>query len=166
MRKDMGGNDDKDSRERWYYDACALHGSASAYGEIFRSKNPVNPVVSHLALGEALANCRVQKSGKKRQQNLDEKTDAFIELIKKLDSYITIVENDGCDSYFNKIQEKFPRLGITDALHMAIALREHCVVFYTSDSDLLGLPSQKVRDLGKVCGVERFAVVKRDFREG
>lgn len=144
-----------ENKERWYYDACALGKSKGEYGEILRKNNSVKPVFSHLALGEAFGNSYL----KSKKTNFD-KLNAFVDLIKKLEPYIDIVENDGKDSVLNDIRETFPALPITDSMHIAIALENKCVCIKSLDPDFCGQDKNKFNELGKKYGLPHFSIIK------
>ena len=137
--------------ECWYYDACALDRSKSSYGEMFNKNHPIKAVVSHLSFGEAYANAHLK--GEKQ-------ADAFIRLMRSLSQYVTIVGNDGCESEFKKIRSFFPRLSITDSVHLATAILNRCVVIRTIDSDFIGLPRRKLNELGSEFGLPHLSIKK------
>ena len=87
------------SKERWYYDACVLDKSKSAYAEMFDRHHPINAVISHLALGEAFANSH--RKGSHVAGELEA-------LIRGLSEFIEIVGNDGCDDILREVQAQFP----------------------------------------------------------
>lgn len=139
----------KKLRVRWYYDACALEGEGTIYEIVNTRRYPKESVLSHLSLGEAYGNCFL--GGK-------EKSEAFIELIEKLRRHITIIKNDGIDNQFEEVKAKIPALSITDAIHLATALKNDCSLIRTIDRDLYGIEKNKVHDLGKKFGIEEFSI--------
>lgn len=149
----MSGKRTEDSnKEHWYYDACMLDKGKSQYAELFNSPYPVQAIISHLTLGEAFANSYLKGSNQ---------LDAFVELIKSLGKYITIVQYDGSTKTLNTVQESFPALSITDAMHMATALDNRCVCIKTIDPDFCGLSRPKLNELGNKYGLEHFSISKK-----
>ncbi len=144
---------EKKVKEKWYYDACTLDDDIDIYDEIINKNKQFHrgSLVSHLSLGEAYGNCH----------NKDElMADAFIDLIKSLGDRIQIIGNDSIEKQFKKVKSKFTKLSITDAMHLATALKHLCSVFRTIDPDLYKLPHKKVAELGTECGMPRFCVSK------
>ncbi len=139
------------NKPRWYYDACTLERSKSAYAEMFNSHYPIQAIISHLSFGEAYANAHLK--GK-------EQVDAFVKLMHSLSPYIEVVENDGCDDAFAKVREKFERLKITDAMHLAIAINNGCEIVRTTDRDLYGLPKPDLKSLGQIYGLSSLAITQ------
>lgn len=136
---------------KWYYDACVLDESKNTYYEII-NKNPkfsITSITSHLGLGEAYGNCR--KKG-------EEQAEAFISLINKLGNRLDIVGNDDIEKELIRILEVFPALSITDAIHLATAIRCKCEILRTIDPDLHRLPHKKVRKLAEEFGCPGFAI--------
>ena len=144
------------SLDRWYYDACVLDKSKSAYAEMFNRHYPIKAVISHLALGEAFANSH-------RRGN--EVADAFMSLVRDLSPYIEIVGNDGCDAILHDVKREFQHLSITDALHVATAIKNNCVNLRTIDRDLYGIPQRKkLQEIGVKFGLRSFSITKMVFR--
>lgn len=135
---------------RWYYDSCALEESVQIVGEIINKKNPKEVIISHLTLGEALGNSL--KKGEEVQ-------DSFIKLIKTIRSYIKVVGNDNVEKILDDAYHFF-RLSLTDAIHVATAIKHKCTVLRTSDRDLYGIDKSKIARLGKKYGIENFSISK------
>ncbi|MFH1392440.1 MAG: PIN domain-containing protein [bacterium] len=89
-----------------------------------------------LALGEAYANSYIKKD--------EEKLRAFLCLMDLLRGRISIISNDYAEEEFEKAKEKFPRLSISDALHIATAIKHSCSIFKTADRDIYGLNPCKI----------------------
>ncbi len=124
-------------KEGWYYDACALDYGKAIYGEIINKRNPIRRVVSHLSLGEAYGNCRFKGP---------EQESAFLQLMRIAGKRMEIVgHDDGVETIFNSVREKFPRLSFTDAMHLATAIKNRCCVFRTADGDF-DLEPAEIRD--------------------
>ena len=137
---------------RYYYDACALDYDKSILGEIIKNnKFNIKSVVSHLALGEAYANCKLKS---------EEIEDSFTDLIRSMGSYLTIVHNDGVEGEILKVKEIFPALSITDSMHLAAALKHKCSVLRTRDRDFFGQDSEKLKEIGNHFGITNFCVSK------
>jgi hypothetical protein len=139
--------------EKWYYDANSLDDGKGVYGEIL-NKHPKKTIISHLAIGEAYGNCL--GDGK-------EKSEAFIRLMDSLmkikdRKIIQIVGNDGINVQLDKVREKMDRLSITDAIHLATALKHGCCMFKTSDRDLKGLNDPLVKEVCEDCGVGLISI--------
>lgn len=137
--------------EVWYYDACALDSSKNTYAEIINKNNKHLSVVSHLSLGEAYGNSHLKSK---------EVVASFVGLIDKLSDYLTIVSNDGIDNIFHQIRDKFSRLSITDAMHVATAIANGCVILRTTDRDLTGMDKKKLSDIAKDFHLDRFSVTE------
>ncbi len=130
-----------------------LRGTSNFF-EIINGRHSIKPVLSHLSLGEAFGNCFLK--GK-------EKAGAFIGLIEKLRDYISIIENDGIDNQFEEVKNQVPALSalsITDAIHVATALKNGCSVLRTFDRDLYGIAKCKVRNLGNKFDIPEFSISK------
>ena len=143
--------------ERWYYDACAIDSEKHIYGEIVSKKNPIKPIISHLALGEAYGNCCY-----KYKKNYN-KIDAFCTLIGSLVELhcVEFIGNDDIDSIFTEIKNNFGRLSITDAIHLSTAIKSECNILRTTDPDLLGIPGKKITDFcEKSFGIKNFKITK------
>jgi len=133
-------NGSESARPRWYYDACTLDRSKSSYAEMFNNRHRPRAVISHLSFGEAYANSHLKGP---------EQADAFVKLMNSLSQYIEVVGNDGCDLIFSRVREIFPRLSLTDAIHIATAIGNHCVIIRTTDQDMHGLSRTGLNDLAK-----------------
>ena len=142
----------QDSCPKWYYDACTLDKSKSEYAEMFNSKYKIQPVISHLAFGEAFANSYI-----KGKENLD----AFVLLMEKLRPFIKVVQNDGYRGILENIKESFPSLSNTDAMHLATALENGCVCIKTIDPDFCGLNRKKLSELGAKYDIPDFFINKK-----
>lgn len=131
--------------ERWYYDACTLD-SKDTYSQIVNKKTPPREsIISHLSLGEAFAGSH--RKGK-------EASGTFAELIEALRDYIKIVGNDGIESELSVVRQQIGRISLTDAAHLATALKCGCIILRTSDQDLLGISKAKLREIAKILGKE------------
>jgi hypothetical protein len=89
---------------------------------------------------------------------------AFMELMTALGPYFEVVENDICDGVIAEVRVEFPRLSITDAMHLATAIEAKCVVVRTSDADLYGLSHKQLNKLGAKYGLPHFSVTKMAFK--
>ena len=137
----------KKSLEYYYYDACALEGE-EALSEIINKRIP-NAILSHLSLGEAYG---VSLSKGK------EKSECFIELIDRISNYIKIVGNDNIDNVFEVVRDEIPRLSITDAIHVATAIKYKCRTLRTLDKDLKGKDGKKILQLGNRFNISTFSI--------
>ncbi len=137
-------------RERWYYDSCALDYDKEIYGEMTSKKNPIVPVVSHLSLGEAYGNCH--RKGRPQEE-------AFLSLMRIVGSKIEIVGNDVADKILNEVRTTFPRLSITDSVHLATAIIAKCSIFRTMDDDF-DLDAGEVAKLAANHSVPNFKIRK------
>jgi len=144
----------KEPSEKWYYDACTLDDKLNTYAEIINYGH--KSYTSHLAIGEACANCLL-KAGKTRDYEL---LDLFIDLLKKLRNLgvLEIVGNDGVDVLLSKINEILPAFSITDSIHLATALREQCCIFRTTDKDFIGLTNTISKQLSYASGIAKFNI--------
>lgn len=141
------------SKERWYYDACALDEGKNTYAEIINKNFPKTALISYLSLGEAYGNCYKKSKTK---------AEALLELIEKLRNYIEIVDNDGIEDIFEEIQDEFDtnRLSITDSIHLATAIFHKCDILRTADRDLYGLDPRKILKLSENFDLKRFKITK------
>lgn len=135
-----------------YYDACVLE-EELIYHEI-TSKSKIKPIISHLALGEAYGNCL--KNGEQQADDFLR----FIGLLKK-HGYLNIVGNDKIDKIFTHIRDSQDfRFSITDAIHLATAIRERCSVFTTKDKgDFEEIHKDKIKNLGRKYGILNLCVL-------
>ena len=137
--------------DSWYYDACALDSGTEVYGEMTSKSNPIRPIVSHLALGEAYGNCH--NKGKAQE-------DAFLRLMRVASRKMEIVGNDGIEEILSITKETFPKLSFTDAIHLATAIKFKCNIFRTSDNDFCGLDHEKVKKYGSNFEIPNFRIKK------
>jgi|AntRauTorcE11897_2_1112592.scaffolds.fasta_scaffold22911_1 predicted nucleic acid-binding protein len=121
----------QDAQESRYYDACTLS-SVSVISEIVNQKH--NSVISHLAVGESIAN-EYSKHGIDAGQNAVRLFEQLVGLGK-----INIVGHDDVAKPFNAVRSEFTSLSITDALHLATAIKHQCTVFQSADSDFCNEP--------------------------
>ncbi|MBU6427103.1 PIN domain-containing protein [Patescibacteria group bacterium] len=140
--------------EKWYYDACTLDRDLETLSEIINKHHPKQAYTSHLAIGEAYANC----SNKSVERNDPEILSAYVDLISKLRKYLRIVSNDGVEKILEKIKSMRPTLSITDSIHLATAIREQCCVFRTTDHDFNGFSKQDQIDLAHAFGMSRLSI--------
>jgi predicted nucleic acid-binding protein len=114
-----------------YFDACTLDSSADIYDLIINKLHQNSAIVSHLAIGEACG-----RALEKGESTLN----AFVELITSIRDHIKIVGNDGVDSIVQEIWDgnEIKRIGMTDAIHLATAIKHGCSVFKTADRDFSG----------------------------
>lgn len=133
-----------------YYDACALDSDKYLYSEIISTRG-FRGIASHLSLGEAYGNC-FTKTKRARE--------SFAVLIEKLveNKFLSIVGNDSVDAVLKLVRETFPALSVTDAVHLATALKKGCSVFKTGDRDFCGLNKHAVNELGKKYSIEAFRI--------
>ena len=114
------------NKHKIYFDACALE-TKYIYENFYSNyKHGQRFFVSHLSLGEALGNC---KNPEQRQYFLD----LFNNLIDNFE--LKVIETDNCDKIFYNLRNRFNRLSITDALHLATAISNKFNEFYTRDGD-------------------------------
>lgn len=136
--------------ERWYYDACALDSKLGTYSQIVNKKNPPREtIISHLSLGEAFANSH--RKGK-------EVSETFAELIENLRGFFRLEGNDGIESELTVIQGEVARISLTDAVHLATALKYDCNILRTTDKDLLGIPKARLKKIAEKLGKDRCTI--------
>jgi len=142
-------------KRKYYYDACTLD-LKETYPEIIknRKKFQIESLVSHLSLGEALGNCHMKG---------ETKFEAFVDLIKKILAFVTVVGNDNIERQTRKITEIFPTLSSTDSMHVATALKHSCEILRTTDPDLYNQNKIKVRELGRFFGNGNFCLSRMDL---
>jgi len=144
------------SSQKWYYDACALDNDKNTYKEVFNNnkRRSIESLAGNLSIGEAYGNS-YRKKGK-------EAADSFINLIKALNKIGAFKIVDHCDikNLFSEIIARFPRLEMTDAIHLSTAIRNGCCNLRTVDSDLYNLPSKEVRELAIKFNAPNFAITK------
>jgi predicted nucleic acid-binding protein len=131
----------ENGKQKWYYDACTLDKKTNIYHEII-NRTEKRSIISHLAIGEAYGSCRVKGA---------DQASAFIELIRSLDAHIEVVGNDikrrGVD--IATIKDAFPKLTLSDLVHLATAIDLGCSIMKTSDCHLYDLPVQEVKELSE-----------------
>ena len=115
-------------KECWYYDACALNATASVK-EITNGK--MVSILSHLAVGEAVSN--EYRKGLERGRTFVE----ILELMTEAANMKYVGHDEGAVTrYFYDVRDEFPALSLTDAIHVATAIKHKCKVLKTSDGDL------------------------------
>jgi len=146
---------------KWYYDACVLDELwfSDIMNEGTNRHCPKMIVLSHLALGEAFGNIY----NKKKPEALLAFTD-FINSLKKA-AHVSVVGNDD-DNYpslFDQIRGDVSELSITDAIHVATAIKEECCNIISNDRDINGLSDfklKKIKDRAAKLGVLNFCITK------
>ncbi|MFT4326546.1 MAG: PIN domain-containing protein [Candidatus Woesearchaeota archaeon] len=127
----MGHKKTSPKNRQCYLDACALHESKSMLGQLYskKSKEKIQPITSHLSLGEAIGNILYKK-------HADPKV--FVESIEKFiaKGILKITGNDDVKKYMEAINLHI-RLSETDTMHVATAIKNKCDIFITTDSDIL-----------------------------
>jgi len=147
---------EKKRKERCYYDACALDYDKGTYSYIINERYYVESMASYLSLGEAYGNC--YKKG-------EEKLKAFTKLMEESRDLIKIISNDYIEEQLEMVRKKFKRLTITDAVHLATALKHRCKIFRTIDPDIYKLDPEKVKELAKECNVPKFSIEKVEIKK-
>ena len=138
---------------KWYYDANALDSGKGFYREIINSR-PKETLISHLAIGEAYGNCL----GKGKEEAM-----AFTELMDKIRGLfgkynIKIIGNDDIEKQLDIVRGKIKRISITDAVHLATALKYKCCMFRTSDRDLYGQDTLLIKEVSDGCDCETISI--------
>lgn len=145
-------------QRRWYYDACVLSGNLKVQQQIVNSNpaNKIKAITSHLAIGEALGSIVYKKK---------EPVDAFINLITTYHrtGYLTIMGNDKLEKYLALIKKQSFELDLTDAIHLAAALKKKCERLISSDKHF-DYSKAKYHDLGNRCGIKNFCFEKVKFQ--
>jgi len=135
----------------YYYDACALEEGREYYREFLDRQNPHICVVGFLSLGEAYGNAH-----RKGASALE----AFTKLMGSIGDKIRVVGHQDIKSILEDTLQEFPALELTDAIHLATAIREKCSILRTADRDLFGLHSGRVATLAKRHGCSQFAITR------
>ena len=125
-----------------YYDACML-GTGQLYPLVTSSYGEDIHTFSHLGAGEAICSEHLKKSKSPDKRMLEN----FIAFLSALEDRVTVVGNDCKKNYLRDILEKFPTLEIADALHLATALSNDCIIFHTADPDLTDLDIKTLHEL-------------------
>jgi predicted nucleic acid-binding protein len=154
------GEKSRKARERWYYDACTLD-KKNVYFEIINKKRPKEAIISHLSLGEAYGNCHIK--GKQPRSEALSAFSGFIEELR-LGGHITIVGNDDIEDELDDIRDMFKDLSITDAIHLATAIKYKCGVFVTTDHDFLKLPKNELNKLAERFELDKLVIIKMPDR--
>lgn len=133
-----------------YYDSCALEDDI-IQREIINSKNSFEMVTSHLALGEAIANIKFHKN--------DEAASLVARLLMTLskERKIKFLGHDDIGKVLEKVRETFPRLAISDSIHLATAIQNQCSIFVTADRDF-NVNKQDLRELAKEYGIPDIGI--------
>lgn len=95
----------------------------------------------------------------------EEAVHSFVDLILKLQGYLTIVQHDDVVTIFDQVRERFPRLSLSDAVHLATAIKCRCCVFKTSDHDFHGIGSVIKRFVEEKFSINYFGVLEVKKRE-
>ena len=134
---------------RIYYDANMF--IRKCVGEIVNnnSSKGVASITGHLALGEAFGTAR-----RKGQEELE----SLLGVIEHLGSYLRVVSHDGINDHLALVLEIFPRLAMSDAIHLATALSNDCEILRSSDGDLYGLDKHKLERLCSECGSNKLLI--------
>src|SRR3989344_9192689 len=150
-----------ENQQKWYYDACALDNDKHAYGEIYNGgkRNGRIALAGNLSIGEAYGS-NYRKKGQ-------ETANSFLDLLRQLLAIrsngatgLEIVHHKGIRDIFKEIQDRFPRLDIEDAIHLATAIKNGCCELRTADSDLYKLPAKEVKELATKFGNNAFVVTQ------
>jgi predicted nucleic acid-binding protein len=144
---------DIEKRQKWYFDSCTLDYKKDIYRHIINKDKSRICYISHLALGEAYGNSL--KKGK-------EEADAFIDLIFKINDYISVIGNDIPKEYFDKVFSKFHFLKMADSLHLATAINYKADLFITIDSHFLKISNSEVKKLSENCNGNSIKIKKLD----
>jgi predicted nucleic acid-binding protein len=141
---------------KWYCDACVLEKDI-IFKEI-TNNTPKKPIISHLALGEAYGNCL--KKGIRKANSFIE----FINLLKK-EKYLNTIGNDNIEKVFNEIMNNDEiRMSITDAMHLATAIKNKCCIFKTTDkNDFKGTNKKKIKEIAKKYDIDDFSISVKEF---
>jgi len=146
--------------KNWYFDACALE-EKKRLGSLATacSKGGAIVVVSHLSLGEAYGSCVKKDNNDISRGGEGERLRTFNSLIQELCNaeYLCVVSNEDIDEILEKTRDYF-KLSITDAMHLATALKHHCQIVKTTDRDLSGLNASKLKQLGSLFNNPHFQI--------
>jgi predicted nucleic acid-binding protein len=154
-------------REKWYYDACALDGRITTAYEITSSRSH-RSCTSKLAIGEACASelLKCLEIDPKNELRF-ERFNVLVDLLKNLaETGLEIIGNDDIDEIVEQVKNLAPRLSMTDAIHVATAVKARCCVLCTIDPDYdeeLKKPHCKL--LASNMSLEKFAVYTMDSRD-
>lgn len=141
---------------KWYFDACALDFDIDRSVKEMTNKT-YRCYVSHLSLGEAYGNYLL-KTFSKPTEEIKEKIAAYTIFMKRLMGHIIIVGNDNVDTIFSDLRRIF-RLSITDAIHLATAVSNGCVIFRTADIRDFGNNRKKISEyVAKQYSLPNFAI--------
>lgn len=141
---------------RRYYDACAL----DQYYEIINLEkdHSTEAWTSHLGIGEAIFNI-IDKTDK----DADKKIPAFVEYIVDLVRVkrLKVIGHDNIGDWLSKISECLSILQLSDAVHLATALKNDCVAFRTTDTDFTARERKtKIHKFASDNGKPRFRIVE------
>jgi len=146
---------------KWYYDACVLdeHSYADIMNEGTRRHCPKTIVLSHLALGEAFGNIY----NKQKPEALLAFTE-FINTLKE-NAHVSVIGNndDASLSLFDQIRGDVSELSLTDAIHVATAIKEACSNLISNDRDINGLSEfklKKIKARATKFGVTDFCITR------
>ena len=143
--------------ERWYYDACTLK-AGIIYDEIINNTRSTRKLTaSFLSLGEAYGNCF--RDGK--AEDAPEKFFQLIEALKKAGK-LDLISNAGIEKEFKFIRENCGILEVSDATHLATAIKNGCNIFRTFDSHF-DLTNTQIEVIKKRFGLRYgFCIQKRN----
>ncbi len=143
---------------KWYFDACALDFDPDQSVKDITNKTAI-AYISHLSLGEAYGNC-LRKNFDKTGEDANEAIFIFTNFVRRLKGFVNIIGNDDIDDIFSELRDTF-RLSITDAMHLATAIKNECNVFRTADPDF-NVDRKKINDYVKKRNGREFAISMMD----
>ncbi|NQU78623.1 PIN domain-containing protein [Candidatus Woesearchaeota archaeon] len=153
--------------QRHYYDACTLDVNEDIYRKLLNAKNgKIQPVTSHLSIGEAVGNVCFKldkriKSGKLDEDQARNDLNLFVTHLFNCQSagLLKVVGNDGVEKILEVVLSKFGGLDLTDCVHLATAMREDCNVLLTMDGEFVKRTKKKrVKEVADEVGLNSVSV--------
>lgn len=138
-----------------YLDACVLDLKEQAR-HFLNSQNSAKIVTSHLAIGEAVANTGIKKGVEASKillefliENVNQGKLSFVQHDDKLSAK---------DELLEEINEEFPRLSLTDSIHLATAVKNKCNKLISIDGDFTGIERRKLAKFGAKHEIQNLGI--------
>lgn len=160
--------DREEQRKKKYYDANTLT-LKEVIQEIYawRGTGFVG-LTSTLAIGEALWNRILKMQERKMSQDTISITLAteFLGILMELKEQkcLRVVNAKGVKDQLSKVTAILDSLDISDAYHFAIAVKNQCVRFVSTDPDITQIRNDKINEIKTRFNLRDFKIEKKQIR--